>query len=132
MTVMLGRKVRQLSPGRIGFHCPGCNEVHQIVVDGSRGWSWNGDGDKPTVTPSILVTGKRRITEDEYQRLMRGERVEVDDLRCHSFVVDGQWQFLTDCTHALAGKTVEMPDYPVRSHDEIAAEQAAMQSDARP
>lgn len=112
MGIVLGRKVRQISPGRIGFHCPGCKEIHQITVDGSRGWSWNCDGDKPTVSPSILVTGKRRITDEEGRRIMGGERVEIDDIRCHSFVVDGQWQFLTDCTHALAGQTVEIPDWP--------------------
>lgn len=28
---------------------------------------------------------------------------------CHSFVRDGQIEFLSDCTHALAGKTVSLP-----------------------
>jgi hypothetical protein len=31
------------------------------------------------------------------------------DHRCHSFVVDGQIQFLGDCTHKLAGQTVPLP-----------------------
>lgn len=31
--------------------------------------------------------------------------------RCHSFVVDGQMQFLGDCTHALAGQTVPIPEW---------------------
>jgi len=30
---------------------------------------------------------------------------------CHSFVTDGRIQFLTDCTHALAGQTVDIPDF---------------------
>ena len=30
--------------------------------------------------------------------------------RCHSFVTDGRIQFLSDCTHALAGQTVDLPD----------------------
>jgi hypothetical protein len=30
--------------------------------------------------------------------------------RCHSFLVDGQIQFLGDCTHALAGQTVPLPE----------------------
>jgi hypothetical protein len=29
---------------------------------------------------------------------------------CHSFVTDGKIQFLGDCTHALAGQTVELPE----------------------
>jgi len=28
---------------------------------------------------------------------------------CHSFVTDGQIQFLGDCTHKLAGRTVPLP-----------------------
>jgi hypothetical protein len=31
---------------------------------------------------------------------------------CHSFVRDGQIQFLGDCTHALKGQTVERPEWP--------------------
>lgn len=31
---------------------------------------------------------------------------------CHSFVVDGRMQFLGDCTHALAGQMVDIPDWP--------------------
>jgi hypothetical protein len=29
---------------------------------------------------------------------------------CHSFVTNGKIQFLADCTHKLAGQTVELPD----------------------
>jgi hypothetical protein len=29
---------------------------------------------------------------------------------CHSFVTDGRIQFLSDCTHELAGQTVDLPD----------------------
>ena len=34
---------------------------------------------------------------------------------CHSFVTDGLIQFLGDCTHALAGQTVDMPPWPGES-----------------
>jgi hypothetical protein len=30
---------------------------------------------------------------------------------CHSFVTDGRIQFLTDCTHAFAGRTVDLPEW---------------------
>lgn len=101
MGSLLGRKVYQPFPGTIRFSCPGCDSFHQIPVDGSRGWTWNGDGDKPTVSPSLLVT-------------YNGPDAGVGDSPpavCHSFIRDGQWQFLSDCTHALAGQTVEVPDY---------------------
>ncbi|MGC4033677.1 MAG: hypothetical protein QM754_18485 [Tepidisphaeraceae bacterium] len=31
--------------------------------------------------------------------------------RCHSFVRDGQIEFLGDCTHELAGKTVPLEPF---------------------
>ncbi|WP_241754456.1 hypothetical protein [Cupriavidus basilensis] len=31
---------------------------------------------------------------------------------CHSFVTDGRIQFLGDCTHALAGQTVPLAEFP--------------------
>jgi hypothetical protein len=30
---------------------------------------------------------------------------------CHSFVRDGRIEFLSDCTHRLAGQTVDLPDF---------------------
>lgn len=85
-------KIREIPyEGRIyrTFMCPGCNCVHTF----NDTWGFNGDLDKPTVTPSILVTG-------------RGE----PNYRCHSFITDGKIQFLNDCSHELAGQTVEIPD----------------------
>ena len=35
---------------------------------------------------------------------------------CHSFVTDGRIQFLGDCTHDLAGHTVELPDLAAVGH----------------
>ena len=54
-------------------------------------WTWNGDKVKPTFSPSIVVQGTKR---------------------CHSFVTDGLIQFLSDCSHELAGKTVPLPADP--------------------
>lgn len=31
--------------------------------------------------------------------------------RCHMYIREGKIQFLSDCSHALAGQTVEMPDF---------------------
>ena len=74
------------------FFCPGCNCGHWFkTTGGSPRWTWNGDFQKPTIDPSILIpmTGKR----------------------CHSFVRDGQIQFLIDCDHPLAGKTVHLEEF---------------------
>lgn len=76
------------------FECPGCNYGHPFEIDApnNAGWAWNGSLDKPTFKPSLLVFGS------------------VPEKRCHSYVTDGQIQFLTDCWHPLAGKTVDLPD----------------------
>jgi hypothetical protein len=36
---------------------------------------------------------------------------EKDEI-CHSFVTAGHIQFLSDCTHEMAGQTVEIPEWP--------------------
>lgn len=98
------------------FWCPGCGEPHAVRVrdDGQNiggAWGFNGNYERPTFSPSILVRGKRRLTEEEYERVVAGEKVGVPDTVCHSFVRDGQIEFLSDCTHELAGKTVSVPDF---------------------
>lgn len=72
------------------FWCPGCDSVHAP----NHTWAYNGDPERPTFSPSILVRGGS------------------ENITCHSFVTDGRIQFLGDCTHALAGQTVDLPDVP--------------------
>lgn len=108
--------LRTIAGGRVGFMCPGCREMHQISVEGSPAWGFNGDYDRPTFTPSVLVRSKQIERDDrgkwtgEWVRDAAGNPL---DSVCHSFVRDGQIQFLTDCTHGLAGQTV-----PLKSFDE--------------
>jgi hypothetical protein len=72
--------------------CPGCKGIHAI----NDTWNYDGNAESPTISPSLLI---------QY-----GSRPE--DKRCHSFIVNGQWQFLSDCSHELAGQTVSMVDIP--------------------
>lgn len=73
------------------FECPGCEYGHWFKTTGkSPVWTWNGDFEKPTVNPSILIT--------------------PDNIRCHSFIKEGMIQFLSDCHHKLAGQTVPLPN----------------------
>ncbi|MBF5078507.1 ammonia monooxygenase [Paracoccus sp. NBH48] len=113
IVAQIGNKLRSLEGGRMAFMCPGCNEMHAVTVEGSPRWTWNGDADAPTFSPSVLVRGYRRITDDERTRIMAGETIEPEPRTCHSFVSDGQIQFLTDCSHQLAGQTVPLPDFGV-------------------
>lgn len=79
---VLGKGLRHL------VFCPGCNMHHSF----DERWTYNGDPEKPTFSPSLLCNP---------------DHVKI---RCHSFIRDGQWQFLSDCYHELAGKTVDMID----------------------
>lgn len=106
----LGKKLRTLEGGKVAFMCPGCSQMHHVTVDGSRGWTFNGDGDKPTFSPSVLVKGTVPITDREHAQIMAGETVTPAPTVCHSFVTDGRIRFLGDCTHSLANQTVDLPD----------------------
>jgi hypothetical protein len=94
------------------FWCPGCNEYHAVSINsqGHPVWGFNGSEESPTITPSILVRGTKRLTNEEAERILHGEKIEPTPLVCHSFVRDGRIEFLSDCTHALAGQTVELPN----------------------
>jgi hypothetical protein len=104
----LGSKLRMMGNGMVGFHCPGCKYTHAIGVEagalGAR-WEFNGDGDRPTFSPSVLVTTGRAV--DPAFVPEEGDPPEV----CHSFVTDGRIEFLADCTHEIAGQTVDLPDW---------------------
>jgi hypothetical protein len=94
--------VRTVEGGGQIFFCPGCKSTHSVNTarNGPR-WTYNGDPARPTFSPSILVTTRWSETD----------ATERDDV-CHSFVRDGKIQFLGDCTHELAGKTVSLPEWP--------------------
>ena len=120
--------LRNTEGGGLVFFCPGCKERHHIQVGEGPGprWGYNGNPDRPTFTPSILVTWNEpanlknpgalnRDLETARQRREAGEtNVKVPSVGkvCHSFVTDGRIQFLADCTHELAGQTVDMVPLP--------------------
>lgn len=64
-------------------------------------WHFDGNTESPSIEPSILVNGPESVT-----------RFPKPMLRCHSFVRKGEWQFLNDSDHELAGKTVPMVELP--------------------
>ena len=96
-------KIRTVSHvgGQI-FYCPGCEDPHAVntVPNGPR-WTYNGDPDSPTFSPSIKVT-----------EMWWENKKQVADKVCHSFVKNGRIQFLPDCTHKMAGQTVDIPEWP--------------------
>lgn len=98
------------------FVCPGCireaqhsTGLHMLPVNStvkSPSWSFDGNVDAPTLSPSILT------------KTYHGEGEARIDYVCHSFLEAGAFRFLGDCTHEYAGQTVQMPDLPAWVLDE--------------
>lgn len=105
-----GRRIQILT-----FVCPGCQKfggsgiltqdaglaiggsgIHILPVNSAHvkpSWAWNGSLERPTLKPSIM-TGRGTTA------------------LCHSYLTNGVFHFLGDCTHDLANQQVEMPDLP--------------------
>jgi len=74
------------------FWCPGCLEPHRYDVEGGEfSWEFNGDLLTPTFKPSLRITSS---------------------VNCHLFMTDGRIQYLDDCSHDLAGQTIDLPEWP--------------------
>src|ERR1700679_3651274 len=81
------------------FYCPGCDHGHVFYTSGTLTWSFNGDVERPTFTPSLLNTCPGH-PDPKMQR-------------CHLVLTAGKINFCTDCTHDLASKSVDLVDrYP--------------------
>lgn len=88
------------------FWCPGCAEndgsgLHILPVSGETGarsrWDFDGNFEFPTLNPSILT--------------------KMTNFVCHSFLRNGVFEFLGDCTHSMAGHQVpigELPEWVIR------------------
>lgn len=99
--------------------CPACGNGHEFYTnrEGRPKWTFDGNVEKPTFSPSMLVrsqkypSGNVWPTDEEHKRMMTGEQLPMTPTVCHSFVSEGKIQFLSDCTHAMAGQTVELPEF---------------------
>lgn len=87
---------------QVTFWCIGCDGGHtiNIGVGMTPNWVFNGDIEKPTFTPSVLVTyeGVDADTPDGLPSV------------CHTFVTNGKIQYLGDCTHPLANTEIDLPE----------------------
>jgi len=75
------------------WHCPGCRCGHRVPVTGPKAWTFNGDIQSPTLSPSVLVSYEPNPPKDR-------------PARCHCFIQQGTIVFQSDCDHAMAGKIV--------------------------
>lgn len=102
---------------RVTIICPACRDIaiangytdpaeggvageHTVPFRGESGWFFDGNLERPTLSPSLLLT---MTVGQQRQKFV-----------CHSFVKDGSIQYLGDCTHPLAGQTIELPEIPQR------------------
>lgn len=105
-------------PGVFHYYCPGCKCEHSVFTQNPNSlgakWSWNGDMEKPTFTPSLLMrwtSGDPPVTSENYDQWKANPWPQTDKNNvCHVFITNGMIQFLGDCTHELAGQTVELPN----------------------
>lgn len=94
MTTGLGNYVRILKPGVYLTWCPACDKAHQWNIsstdhpDGKR-WAWNGNLEKPSIDQPLQFDG------------------------CAYELRDGVIHYRADCAHALAGKDVPLPVFPM-------------------
>lgn len=86
--------------GTYFWFCPACQEMHNLP----DGWKFNGNVDKPTFSPSF------KHEWDWGPKLKPGKR-EGRNV-CHYIVTDGRVAYCGDCTHSMAGTTIDMPDLP--------------------
>lgn len=106
-----GYSEEEKEKGVIAIMCPGCKSLHHIYTktptSGGAKWSFNNDYEKPTISPSLLITTGKCIAGNEN---WDDEGHSEFNTRCHSFIKDGKIQFLQDCTHELKGQTVDLPE----------------------
>ena len=98
----------------VSFRCPGCGDTHWLNVDpASKGpcWTWNGSTELPTIRASIMAkSGHYCYHAEPGDCWCNDPEAPFACYVCHSFVTDGRIEFLADCSHALAGQTVDLPE----------------------
>ena len=75
-------------PRRLVWWCPGCACYHGVPLDR---WRWDGDLERPTLSPSVVITAREH---------------------CHCWIRGGLIEYLGDCSHRLQSATVEMEPGP--------------------
>lgn len=112
---LMGSKLRSIAPnqsygGGVAHWCPACKETHVFTINGKNasgaGWSWNGNTEAPTFTPSMKITTGPRPTVPEGRP--DAGRIDI----CHYILTDGVINFCGDSTHAMAGQSAPLPDWP--------------------
>ena len=121
----VSNKLRRVEGG-YSYWCQGCEEVHSVRTDGDAAvWSFDGNLEAPTFSPSVLTTSGHYLSDHKpgdkcwctYAAEHPDRPAHFKCRRCHTFIKGGIVQFLSDCSHALAGQTLPLPDLPDELRD---------------
>lgn len=111
----------------VRIDCPGCG--HKVIntdwtppgyrravrAPGTAIWTFDGNLLRPTFMPSLLwrsghYCGTTPASDCAMCKHAAEHGLPSACCICHSWVRDGRIQFLPDCTHQLAGQTVDLPE----------------------
>jgi hypothetical protein len=87
--------------------------MHILLTD--AGWSFNGDYERPTFSPSFLHTGHKTGTRPDGEwdgSWPRDANGKLIPYRCHYILTDGILNFCSDSDHEFAGQSVPIPGLP--------------------
>ncbi len=110
MMGQVSAKLRRAQNGYIHW-CPPCGETHRLP----DGWTFDGNVDRPTFSPSFKHTGKQTVKDERGEwtgEWVCGADGKALDWCCHYILTAGVLNYCGDCTHALAGQSVPLPDLP--------------------
>lgn len=79
--------------------------VEQPNPESEARWTFDGNEAAPTFAPSVLVYHWSKYGPDGHKA--EGAEKITD---CHYFLRAGRIEFCSDSRHALAGKTVDLPE----------------------
>ena len=115
----VGSKMRRVdrsdgyTAGGLAHWCPACEGMHQFALDGKNSsgaqWTWDGNVEMPSFSPSMNI----RVNMPD----MRGYQPDAMNSVCHYFLKAGVIQYLGDCTHAMKGQNVPLPELPLQLTD---------------
>ncbi len=118
MKTAIRRITTSVDSYRMLFHwCPACECAHGVRIDDGRPtdrpkWTWDGDKERPTLSPSILNFTTYDDEKDDADgrplKLPAGQRRTL----CHYFLKAGVIEYCSDNPHALNGKSVPLTDIP--------------------
>lgn len=125
----ISKCMRNVQGDGLMYWCQGCNGAHVIYHGAGHPWTWDGNLEAPTFSPSVLIrTGHY---SDRPEPLPDGRCswcVEAETeghatmcSLCHTFITAGMVQFLSDCTHQYAGQLLALPDLPPWLQHEVSA-----------